>query len=137
MKSVFADTGYLIAILDRYDQLHSRAMSVSRDLGGRKIITSEMVLVELLNYFASKGAELRKAVVSLVEQLRNGAGVKIVSQTEEQFESALSFYKERTDKNWSLTDCASILIMQKENIREILSYDKHFQQAGFATLLRD
>jgi predicted nucleic acid-binding protein len=57
-------------------------------------------------------------------------------QTSDQFKRALSRYEERTDKDWSLTDCASFLIMEAEGIEEALTYDQHFAQVGFRALLR-
>jgi len=42
----------------------------------------------------------------------------------------------RTDKNWSLVDCSSFVIMQENNISEALTTDHHFEQAGFVRLLK-
>jgi len=44
---------------------------------------------------------------------------------------------ERPDQSWSLTDCASCLIMREQGIQEALAHDKHFEQMGFKALLRD
>jgi predicted nucleic acid-binding protein len=41
------------------------------------------------------------------------------------------------DKGYSLTDCASMLIMRQKEIQDILTYDKHFLQEGFNALLRE
>ena len=49
---------------------------------------------------------------------------------------AARFYGQRPDKEWSFTDCSSMLIMQAQDIREALTHGKHFEQAGFAALLR-
>ena len=137
MKNAFADADYWIALLNPLDRLHGKACSISPRLRGVRIITSEMVLVEVLAGLASKGHVLRQAAVKLVEQLRSNANVNIVPQTSIQFQEALKLYKDRQDKDWSLTDCASILVMQEEGISEALSYDKHFGQAGFTLLLRE
>jgi uncharacterized protein len=40
------------------------------------------------------------------------------------------------DKTWSLTDCASFLIMKRYSIKEVLARDRHFDQAGFTALER-
>jgi predicted nucleic acid-binding protein len=45
-------------------------------------------------------------------------------------------YQTRPDKSWSLTDCSSFLIMESEGIEAALTYDRHFEQAGFQALLR-
>ena len=42
----------------------------------------------------------------------------------------------RPDKEWSLTDCASIALMNARRISEALASDRHFEQAGFRALLR-
>jgi len=137
MKIVFADTGYWIALLNRRDQLHPKALAVSRGLGEARIMTSEMVLVEVLNGLAKEGAQVRGAAVSLVTQQRANPNMAIVPQTSAQFQRAVTLYQQREDKHWTLTDCASILIMQDVGITEVLSHDRHFVQAGFKALLRD
>jgi predicted nucleic acid-binding protein len=53
------------------------------------------------------------------------------------FKSAVEFYSQRLDKGYSLTDCASMLIMRQKGIQDILTYDKHFLQEGFNALLRE
>jgi len=62
--------------------------------------------------------------------------VTVMPQTSDQFERALSRYEERIDKDWSLTDCASFLIMEAEGMGAALTHDQHFAQAGFQALLR-
>ncbi len=137
MNTVFADADYWIALLHPFDQLHDRALVVSKQLGTTVIITSEMVLTEVLNYFSKRGPELRHVSVEFVNALRRNQAVHVVGQTSTLFEDALHLYARRPDKQWSHTDCASILIMQQTGIEKALSYDKHFLQAGFIPLLRD
>ena len=137
MKQVFADAAYWIALLNPKDQLHQRTKSVSSMLGATRTVTSEMVLAEVLNAFAERGNHLRRAVVSLVDQLQKNPNIDIVPQTSIQFNDALKLYRERQDKEWSLTDCTSILISKEKGIQEALAYDKHFAQAGITPLLRE
>jgi len=136
MSAVFADAGYWIALFNPRDNLHAKAVSMAQAAQGRPIVTSQMVLTEFLNYYASLGQLFRQRAVQVVRSLQQAAEVEIVPQTAEQFEAALTLYSQRQDKEWSLVDCASFLIMQERGITESLAYNEHFQQAGFISLLR-
>ena len=135
MRLVFADTGYWIAILAPMDTLNGSALEVSRNLGQIRIITTEMVISELLASL-SKPPELRNTVIKSVEMIFNDPNTEVVPQTSLQFRAAFDRYKARSDKEWSLTDCASFLVMEQRGIQDALAYDHHFDQAGFKALLR-
>ena len=136
MERVFADTGYWIALLNPRDDLHQIASSISREYDPSRIVTSEMVLTEFLNSFSDYGPRLRQAAAKAVAYLRETSQVVIVPQSSQLFEKALKRYQDMADKSWSLTDCASFLIMEEEGVTDALSHDRHFAQAGFQTLLR-
>jgi predicted nucleic acid-binding protein len=136
MKRIFADTSYWIALLNPRDELHGRAVAVARSCSEDQIVTSEMVLAELLNGFSDGGPRLRAAASKAVKTLRSSPSVTVIPQTSDQFRRALGRYEERIDKDWSLTDCASFLIMEAEGIEAALTHDQHFAQAGFQALLR-
>ena len=137
MYPVFADSGYWIAILDPSDELHQRAQLVTGQLGSRRIVTSEMVLVEFLNAMSKLGELDRRLAVGTVTGIRNDSTIETVPQTSQRFAAAIRHYSERPDQQWSLTDCASFLIMEERGIREALAYDRDFVQAGYRALLRD
>jgi predicted nucleic acid-binding protein len=136
MKTLFVDAVYWIALLNPRDALHQRAVSVSRSMDQVQLVTTEMVLTELLNAFAERGSSFRRAATQLVQRLKQDANTRIVTQTSAQFEDALALYRSRHDKEWSHTDCASFRVMEQEGIAEALTYDRHFEQAGFKALLR-
>lgn len=137
MRDVFADTGYWIAMLNPLDDLHDKAIELSKKIYPVRTFSSEMVLTELLNDFSKRGAKLRFAAVDLTERLQNSPNVAIIAQTSSQFNAALTLYKKRPDKAWSHTDCVSFVLMQQYGINDALAYDKHFEQAGYKALLRD
>lgn len=137
MRLLFADASYWIALVNPKDSLHEKAKSMSTKLVAVRIVTSEMVLTEVLNDFSERGEYLRKAAVIMVEQLRNDSEIAIVPQSSLQFQEAFVLYAKRNDKDWSHTDCASFHAMKREGITEALTYDRHFEQAGFQALLRD
>jgi uncharacterized protein len=77
-----------------------------------------------------KAAELARAIL-------DNPDIDVIPQTPELFCDALALYRDRTDKSWSLTDCASFLIMERRQIAEALTHDRHFEQRGYRVLLRD
>lgn len=135
MRRVFADASYWIALLNPKDGLHAKAIEVSATLGRSRIVTSEMVLTEVLNAFAAKGASLRNAACTMVDNIRANANAEIVPMTSNGFREAVERYRTRDDKTWGLTDCTSFLIMEQKGITVALSADRDFQQAGFNALL--
>lgn len=136
MKSVFADTGYWIALLNERDSLHHRARQLATTLIDVKIVTSEWVLVEVLNGVSSGGPRLRSSATDAVHRLLAIDGTVIHGTVAGSFQSALALYRERPDKDWSLTDCTSFLIMEQFAIKSALTADHHFEQAGFDALLK-
>ena len=136
MRVVFADAGYWIAMLDPTDGLHEKAQTVTEQLGPCQIVTTEMVLVEVLNFFSSRGEHSRQLAGETVTDLRTGPGIQVVAQTSDQFESAVERYASRLDQQWSVADCASFLLMEERDIKEALAHDHNFEQAGFVALLR-
>jgi len=134
MKQIFADTSYWIGLVNPRDQIHQKVIKITQQLFSVRLLTTEMVLGELLNSFSD--SPFRRAVAGMVLKLRSDRNVRIVPQTSEQFESALRRYKQAADKSWSLTDCASFQVMEAEQIQAALTHDQHFAEAGFETLLR-
>jgi predicted nucleic acid-binding protein len=136
MKRLFADTSYWIALLNPRDELHIKAVAAAQNYSEVHVVTSEMVLVEFLNGFSDHGPRLREAAWQAVKTLRSSLHVSVTPQTTDQFERALRRYRDVADKDWSLTDCASFMIMEAEGIQAALTHDRHFAQAGFQALLR-
>jgi predicted nucleic acid-binding protein len=62
-------------------------------------------------------------------------GVEIVWSNRELFDESYNLYQDREDKDWSLTDCASFVVMNERNITTAFTTDGHFAQAGFQKLL--
>ena len=136
MRTLFADSGHWIALLHPRDQMHERAKAVAAGLRSVAIVTTQMALAEALNHLSREGERLRKLAVQMVRELEDNPDVEIVPQTDSQFRAAVERYAARSDKRWSLTDCASFLVMEERELTEALAYDRDFEQAGFVALLR-
>jgi len=137
MRKIFLDTAYLQALVDTRDSLHQSSVAITDELDIFLYVTSEMVLTELLNALSGRGGYLRDAALDIVDKLHQDSSVEIIPQTSQLFTEALLFYRQRRDKSYSLTDCASMLIMRQQNISDVLTFDRHFQQEGFNALLRN
>ena len=134
MKLVFADTGYWAVLLNPRDNLHQIAINTSKSLGRVRLVTTEMVLAELLASLAK--LPTRTLAIRGVDSIRQNPNVEVVPQTSLQFAGAYERYRSFADKAWSLTDCASFDLMVARGIAEALAHDQHFEQAGFVALLR-
>ena len=133
MRTVFGDTFYFIALLSATDKAHGRAHSFAQTYSGH-LLTTPWVLSELAGNM--RGTQARAAFVRLFDQLRARSDVTIVPCDDALFEAGIELYRRRLDKQWSLTDCTSFVVMQREGLTEALTGDHHFEQAGFVALLK-
>lgn len=136
MTRFFADACYWIALLHRNDQLHAAALAAQQEFRDPHIVTTDEVLTEVLNFYSSRGRQLRDAAVQVIEALRKDDHVTVVEQSRASFDGGLALYKSRADKEWSLVDCISFNLMNRDGITEALTYDHHFIQAGFSARLQ-
>lgn len=126
----FADTWFFIALLDRRDSHHQRAVRIfSRIPSARLLVTHDAILTELLAYFSEEGEPARDAAVDHVRRMLRQS--QVVPANRELFLVGLDRYAERRDKQYSLVDCMSMVLMEQRDIRHVLTNDHHFTQAGF------
>lgn len=91
------------------------------------------MLTEVADGLASRN---RPVFISLMKNIRADADSTIMEPTTELFEAGITLYEARPDKQWSLTDCISFIVMEQQGITEALTGDHHFEQAGFTALLK-
>jgi len=132
MKAVFVDTSYYLALINSLDQYHSTVCKWTSGFSGTSITTA-WIIAELAN--AMSQTDNRPFFLSLLRDLQSDARVTIVPPTKEYFERGLELYSRRSDKDWSLTDCISFLVMEEQGLKEAATLDRHFAQAGFNVLI--
>ncbi|HYE32857.1 MAG TPA: PIN domain-containing protein [Methylomirabilota bacterium] len=127
----FADTFFFLALLNAGDGSHRRALSLcDADV---PIVTSEFVLIEVADGVSRTHG--RSRVAGLFREMNTADGIKVVPCSSSLFKQGLDLYARRRDKEWSLTDCTSFVIMEEFGLEEALTGDRHFVQAGFQALL--
>src|SRR6266446_8059490 len=127
-RMLFADTFYWVALLNPGDAFHARVTKVGSGLGSARLVTTDEVLTEVLNWFPRSGRHWRGKAASLIHDLRMDPDVDVLLQTRADFDGALALYEARPDKGYSLTDCRSMLAMRALGVTEVLSNDHHFTQ---------
>lgn len=130
---IFVDTGYLLALLSPRDELFARAQRWAVSVR-EPLVTTEYILWELVN--ALSAPIDRPKVHAAIAEVRSSKSWDVVSATPDLFAEGMSFHVSRPDKDWSLTDCISFVVMQQRGLQRALAYDYHFEQAGFEALLR-
>jgi uncharacterized protein len=78
----------------------------------------------------------RSKIIAFMAGLKTSPHVYIVHVDPTLDAQAWQLFTERPDKEWSLVDCASFVVMQQRGLREAFTTDHHFEQAGFVCLLK-
>jgi uncharacterized protein len=132
MNLYFADAFYFLALLNPRDQANARATAISGSLAG-KIFTTEYILIEVADAFSRPPD--RPRFLALLELLANDPSFEITPASEILVTEGIDLYRSRPDKEWSLTDCLSFVVMTSRGITQALTGDIHFRQAGFVPML--
>ena len=130
---IFVDTSFLLAVLNPRDTLHPRAQAWAAVIAEPLLVT-EYVVWEMVNGL-SLPVDRPKAHLA-VQAIQIAPDWEWVPASNPLFVAGMQLHRERNDKSWSLTDCISFQVMQQRNIHRALTYDHHFEQAGYQALLR-
>lgn len=133
MTILFADTSFFVAYLSARDEAHDLALEYMTHASD-PIVTSEWVLAELGNFLAE--GPNRRLFGPLVRALYAERRFEIAGRDSVPFLDAFQLYARRTHCEWSFTDCTSFRLMKLRNIRDALTTDRHFREAGFHVLLQ-
>jgi predicted nucleic acid-binding protein len=132
MKRIFADSFFFLALMNKRDATHPKAVELIRTLTG-PIVTTQWVLVEVADAFSQPRD--RRLFVELIGLIDADTRNQVVTASDETFKRGADMFVRRPDKSWSLTDCISFEVMEKQGITEALTGDHHFSQAGYTPML--
>jgi predicted nucleic acid-binding protein len=133
MTRWFADTFYFLALLNPKDARHAAAVQFSR-ANGKSVVTTEWVLTELADGLARR--ETRATFVIVHRGLTADGATQVITSSAALWNRGRERYERRPDKDWSLTDCISFVVLEELGLTEALTADHHFEQAGFVALLK-
>jgi predicted nucleic acid-binding protein len=131
MPPIFLDTGYIIALETADDQHHEAALAHWQDLSVSLplLVTTSYIFDEVVTFFNSRSRHTK--AVEVGNRLLRSSLIHLVQVDEILFYTGWDYFQQHQDKQYSLTDCISFVVMQEREISVALTFDKHFTQAGF------
>lgn len=133
--SSFLDTSFAVALHSARDQNHAVARRLWEDLPATtELVTTSFVVEETATFFNTRG--FHDLAVRIGKDLLDSPVVRLVYVDEGLFLEAWDYFVRHEDKEYSLTDCVSFVLMGRLGLRSALTFDHHFSQAGFERLPR-
>jgi hypothetical protein len=129
---IFVDTLFVIALINPRDQYHAKATKLAAKYENHSLLVTDAVLLEIGNGLARN---YRQEASKIIENFFSSEEVEIVHLTPGLFERAFVMYKKYNDKEWGLIDCISFVVMTEAGVKQALTFDQHFEQAGFEALM--
>ena len=132
---IFIDTSGFYALLVRGDDRHHPAQVVMHKAAEKKqrFVTTDYVLDETATLLMARHCS--SVIPALFESVSASQACRIVWMDSERFEKTKGLFIKNIANSWSFTDCFSFILMRELRLREALSNDQHFRDAGFTPLL--
>ncbi|GAB4395696.1 MAG: PIN domain-containing protein [Anaerolineae bacterium] len=125
--TVIADTSGLYALVDRNDPHHSRAANfLKAQAGVGSLLLSNHVFDETMTLVKARLG--MQVALQLGLRLRNSRFVEMVIFSAAEEQETWRVFSHYTDKEWSYTDCACLILARQRNIQQAFSFDHHFAQ---------
>lgn len=136
MNKYFVDTGFWKALVDSHDEFHSKARDFweMAEVGDSHFVTSQMVFAETVTLLRMRQGPGSKTARIWGDTILVSPRTTIVEIDQKIFEKSWAMFKKFDDKQFSFVDCSSFQIMKDLKLREALTFDRHFEQAGFVML---
>lgn len=131
MERVFVDTSAWVAFANRADPDRDRVGSVLREWKGR-LVTSRLVFVETVTLCLYRFGH--DVAVRFGDRLRDGSTADLVRLESADDDQAWELLRERPDKAYSFTDCASFTVMRRLGITRAVTLDEDFARESFEML---
>ncbi len=130
MKRLFVDTGAFVAKELGGDQFHTAAKRCWQEIGNGsyRLFSSEHVFDEC-STMISRRTNYAWAAEWGEDAL--GPDIEWLRAEESDWRQALRLMKKFADQGISFTDCISAVLMKREELKNVFSFDRHFEDMGF------
>ena len=135
-NDLFVDTSGWSYYFDSRDALYPTFVALVRRAIRQKrhLITTNYVITELVALLQSRHLLPRPQIISTVNRMKADPTVEILHIDAATDDEAWKLLEARHDKEWSLVDASSFVLMWRHGMTEALTTDQHFTQAGFTRL---
>jgi len=134
-RDAFVDTSGLYALIDKRDANHGAAREAvaKRIRAGRRLVVTDYVIDETFTLAkARSGTRMAFRALELIEQ---SMAIRIEWIGIERFTATKMFLRKHADRSYSFTDCSSFVVMRELKLKQALTSDGHFPEAGLEALL--
>jgi predicted nucleic acid-binding protein len=129
---IFVDTGAWFASVVPSDSDYAAAVSWLSG-NAEPLLTTDYVVDETLTLLKVRGEHSR--ALKLGAEFFSGALATVYYLTETDIAQTWETFQRFSDKDWSFTDCASKVIIEKLNLKYAFAFDRHFRQFGTVSVI--
>jgi len=138
---LFLDTSALVAVFDKSDQWHKRAIAYWNDqvlnaARRPKVVLSDYIIDELATHIRSLGHATAVQAVELILDMIRSDAFQLVRIDKGRFDEAWGIYKKYDDHDFSFTDCTSFVVCSEQGSTIAFAFDSHYQTYGILTAPR-
>jgi len=128
---IFIDTGAFLARYLSHDQYHRQSRDYWDKLRNQKerLFTSNFILDETFTLLGRRAGY--SFAVQRAENIYVSKILTILRPDQSDELKAIRFFGKYADQSVSFTDCISFVLMGREKIRRVFTFDHHFEWAGF------
>ena len=134
--SVFVDTSGWAYLVDRNAELHHTVQAIYQQVVAQRrlLVTTNYIIAELVALLTSRSRIPRQQIVLFIDALKTTPHIEVIHIDLDLDAASWTLLKAHADKEWSLVDASSFVVMSKHGMMEALTTDHHFTQAGFVRL---
>ncbi|MGD0094003.1 MAG: PIN domain-containing protein [Planctomycetota bacterium] len=130
---MFLDTSGLLTLFYSKEPRHEEADELFQ--AAPALLIHNYVLAEFIALITARRLS-RRAGSGFLRELLSEDDLEAVWVDRELHDAAMDLLDHRPDKEYSLCDAVSFLVMQQHGETEALTTDHHFEQEGFIRLLK-
>jgi uncharacterized protein len=136
-RRVFVDTAAFYALVDRGDTEHEAALAIQNQLVVERwrLYTSNYIVAETHALTLNRlGRFVAARVLDDLERSAESGDLSIIRVSVADERRARDIIRQYSDKDFSLADASSFVVMERLGISQAFSFDRHFEQYGFTVL---